>query len=346
MLQIISRKLTIALLSLLLCIMPLYTGFVADAKAAAQAVWREQQTTSTVLMVSPDDFGFNSETAGSNLFQNRAADSGNVQKQALQEFDAMVAKLRAAGIRVIRLPSRMDARTPDAVFPNNWFSLHKRNTGERVLVGYPMLAPNRRAERRLERLQNQLAADGLAVSRVIDLSSFEQQGQYLEGTGSMVLDRAHRITYAALSPRTEPSVLQEFAQKFQYRPVSFHSYDRGGVPVYHTNVMMSVGRRFAVICTESIRDTSERDVVLRELQRTGKQIIPITLEQMGRMCGNILELRSPKGPLIVMSQTAYDHFTPQQRKELQRFGTLFPVQIPTIEAIGGGSARCMLGEVF
>lgn len=346
MLQIISRKLPVVLFSLLLCILPLYTGFVADAKTAAQAAWREQQTTSTVMMVSPDDFGFNTETAGSNLFQNRAADSGSVQKQALQEFDAMVARLRAAGIRVIRLPSRMDARTPDAVFPNNWFSLHKLSTGERVLVGYPMLAPNRRAERRLEHLGNRLAADGLAVSQVIDLSSFEQQQKFLEGTGSMVLDRAHRITYAALSPRTEPSVLQEFAQKLQYRPVSFHSYDCGGVPVYHTNVMMSVGKRFAVICAESIRDTSERDAVLGELRRTGKHIITITLEQMGMMCGNILELRSPKGPLIVMSQTAYDHFTLQQKKELQRFGTLLPMQIPTIEAIGGGSARCMLGEVF
>lgn len=346
MLQIISRKLTIALVSLLLCIMPLCTGFVADAKAAAQAIWREQQTTSTVLMVSPDDFGFNAETAGSNLFQHRVADTGNVQKQALQEFDGMVAKLRAAGIRVVRLPSRMDVKTPDAVFPNNWFSLHLLSPRERVLVGYPMLAPNRRAERRLGELGRRLAADGLPVGRAIDLSSSEQQGKFLEGTGSMVLDRAHRITYAALSPRTESSVLQDFAQKLQYRPVSFRSYDRGGVPVYHTNVMMSVGKRFAVICAESIRDQAERDAVLGELRRTGKHIIPITLEQMGTMCGNILELRSPKGPLIVMSQTAYDHFSPQQRKELQRFGKLMPMQIPTIEAIGGGSARCMLGEVF
>jgi len=344
---VFSRLLQLALAVLLLCsTLPAHAVDVVRAGSGSQAAYREQQTTSTVLMVSPDDFGFNAETAGSNLFQNRPDASSSPQKQALKEFDAMVTTLRDAGIRVIRLPSRMDARTPDAVFPNNWFSLHALSTGKRILVGYPMLAPNRRAERRLDQLERQLAADGLVVHRVIDLSSFEQQGKFLEGTGSMVLDRANRITYAALSPRTEPSVLQDFAHKLQYRPVSFHSFDRGGTPVYHTNVMMSVGKHFAVICAESIRDLQERDRVVRELQRTSKEVITINLEQMGKMCGNILELRAPQGPLIVMSQTAYDHFTPEQRKKLQRYGKLLPVQIPTIEAIGGGSARCMLGEVF
>ncbi len=341
---IFPRLLQLALVLLLLC--SALPANAVDAVRGSQAVYREQQTTSTVLMVSPDDFGFNAETAGSNLFQNRPDASSSPQKQALKEFDTMVTTLRDAGIRVIRLPSRMDARTPDAVFPNNWFSLHALSTGKRILVGYPMLAPNRRAERRLDQLERQLAADGLTVHQVLDLSSFEQKGKFLEGTGSMVLDRANRITYAALSPRTEPSVLQEFALKLQYKPVSFHSYDRGGTPVYHTNVMMSVGKRFAVICAESIRDQHERDRVVRELQRTGKEVITITLEQMGNMCGNILELRSLKEPLIVMSQTAYDHFTPQQLKKLQRYGKLLPVQISTIENIGGGSARCMLGEVF
>jgi len=344
---IFPRILQFALAALLLCFTP-PAGAVDSVGpgAGSQAVYREQQTTSTVLMVSPDDFGFNAETAGSNLFQHRSADGGSVQKQALQEFDDMVTKLRSAGIRVIRIPSRMDAITPDAVFPNNWFSLHSSGSGKRTLVGYPMLAPNRRAERRLDQLERQLAAEGLGVDQLIDLSGFEQQGKFLEGTGSMVFDRADRITYAALSPRTEPSVLQDFAQRLHYRPVSFHSYDRGGTPVYHTNVMMSVGKRFAVICAESIRDQQELDTVLRELQRTGKEVITITLAQMGTMCGNILELRSPQGTLIVMSQTAYDHFSPQQRKKLQRYGKLLPVQIPTIETIGGGSARCMLGEVF
>lgn len=233
------------------------------------------------------------------------------------------------------------------MFPNNWFSLHKLGIGRRVLVGYPMLAPNRRAERRLDQLQHKLAADGLAVDQVLELSSpFEQQGRFLEGTGSMVLDRVNRISYAALSPRTDTAVLQEFGQKLGYRPVSFHSNDRTGTLVYHTNVMMSVGSRFVVVCADSVRDRGERETLLRELKRTGKEIIEITTEQMGKMCGNILELRSPKGPLIVMSQTAYDHFTQEQKKRLQSFGRLLPVQIPTIEAIGGGSARCMLGEVF
>jgi hypothetical protein len=181
---------------------------------------------------------------------------------------------------------------------------------------------------------------------VIDLSDFEQQGKFLEGTGSMVLDRANRVAYAALSPRTDNTVLLEFSKKLGYRPVTFVSNDRGGTPVYHTNVVMSVGSGFAVICAESISDIRVRDAVLDELRNSGKQVITITAEQMGKMCGNILELRSPKGPIIVMSQTAYDNFSTAQRRELESFGRLLPVRIPTIETIGGGSARCMLGEVF
>ena len=321
-------------------------GASAQDGSATQAAYREQQTTSTVFMVSPDDFGFNVETAASNAFQDKSADIANAQQQARREFDATVERLRGAGIRVIVLPSRKDVRTPDAVFPNNWFSLHEMEGGKRLLVGYPMLAPNRRAERRLDELQTQLAADGLRVDRVIDLSAFEQQGRFLEGTGSMVLDRANRIAYASLSPRTDAAVLEEFGGRLQYRPVSFRSYDSGGALVYHTNVMMSVGSRFAVICAESIRDVHERTAVMDALRRSGKEVITITLAQMAKMCGNILELRTARGPVIVMSQTAYDNFTPEQRSELQRFGTLLAVPIHTIEAIGGGSARCMLGEVF
>jgi hypothetical protein len=318
----------------------------AHAAPAVPAPLGERQTTSTVFMVSPDDFAFNAETAGSNRFQDRSAEGADARAKAMLEFDAAVEALRKAGIRVIRMASRADVKTPDAVFPNNWFSLHSLEGGPRVLVGYPMLAPNRRLERRLAELQARLSADGLPVDEVIDLSPFEEKGLFLEGTGSMVLDRANRIAYAALSPRTDPAVLQELARRMQYRPVRFRSYDAGGALVYHTNVMMSVGSRFAVVCADSIRDPQERRAVVDQLKRSGKEVIPITQAQMGKMAGNILELQSGRGPVIVMSRTAYDHFTPEQRASLEHHGRLLPLAIPTIEAIGGGSARCMLGELF
>lgn len=308
--------------------------------------YREQQTTGTVLMVSPDDFAFNQETAKSNLFQNRDADSSRIQKQAMAEFNVMVKKLRGASIRVIRIRSRNDIKTPDAVFPNNWFSLHWMADGERILVGYPMLAPNRRAERRMELLSKKLCLQGFKVSKTIDLSQYEEQGKFLEGTGSMVLDRTNRVAYASLSPRTDREVLNDFSHKLVYRPVAFSSYDTEGNLIYHTNVMMSVGERFAIICSEAIRNEQERIQVIEELKQSGRKVITITLDQMKHMCGNILELRRKGSNVIVMSQTAFDNFMPDQKKALARFGKLLPVHIKTIETIGGGSARCMLGEVF
>ena len=343
----LPSRLPSILAALILLPLPVLAGETgARGAPAAPATGRERQTTSVVLMVSPDDFGFNAETAGSNAFQERSADGEGARSRALREFDAAAEALRQAGVRVIRLPSRTDVRTPDAVFPNNWFSLHALEGGPRVLVGYPMLAPNRRAERRLAELRARLVAEGLPVDEVVDLGPFEERGLFLEGTGSLVLDRANRVAYAALSPRTDSVVLEEFARRMRYRPVRFRSTDAAGVAVYHTNVMMSVGSRFAVVCAESIPDPEERRALLEELRRTGKDVIPITRAQMARMAGNILELRSARGPVIVMSRTAYDHFTPAQRASLERHGRLLPLAIPTIEAVGGGSARCMLGEIF
>ena len=306
----------------------------------------ERQTTDTVFMVSPDDFAFNQETAQSNLFQNKEMDSVMARKRAMTEFSGVVKRLRSSGIRVITLPSRRDVKTPDAVFPNNWFSLHRMGSGERILVGYPMLATNRRAERRIEELKRKLRVNGIKVSRTLDLSRHEEKGKYLEGTGSMVLDRAHRIAYASLSPRTDRTVLADFSEKMGYRPVAFSSYDSGGRLIYHTNVMMSVGDRFAVVCAEAIRDTQERATVLKELEQSGKSVIAITLDQVRAMCGNILQLHVKGKKVIMMSATAYAHFTPEQKKILGAFGRLIPVNIETIETIGGGSSRCMLGEVF
>lgn len=306
----------------------------------------ESQTTCTVFMVSPDDFAFNQETAQSNLFQNKGIDSVMARNRAMTEFSRMVKKLRSSGIRVLTIPSRRDVKTPDAVFPNNWFSLHKLGSGERILVGYPMLAANRRAERRIEELRQKLLESNIKVSRIIDLSRHEEEGRFLEGTGSMVLDRVHRIAYASLSPRTDRNVLADFSEKLGYRPVAFSSYDSGDRLIYHTNVMMSVGDHFAVVCAEAIRDTQERAAVLKELEQSGKKVVTITLDQVRAMCGNILQLRAKGKKFIVMSTTALEHFTPEQKKVLGGFGRLIPVNIKTIETIGGGSSRCMLGEVY
>ncbi len=305
------------------------------------------QNTDTVLMVSPDYFGFNAETAGSNVFQNQMDDVEQVRQQALQEFGDMTQKLQDAGVRVIILPSRKDVVTPDAVFPNNWFSVHKKSDGERVLVLYPMMAPNRQAERQVDLLKTKITDQGFAVDKVTDLTGHEKSGHYLEGTGSMVLDRVHGVAFAVLSPRSSLEVLEDFGKRMGYKIVSFHSQDKNGSDIYHTNVMMSVAGEFAVVCLESIKDELERKKVVDELHRLGKKIIPITLEQIYHMCGNVIELNTAdNSKVLLLSKTAYDAFTPEQKAALSEYCTLLPVSIPTIEKIGGGSARCMVGEVF
>lgn len=305
------------------------------------------QNTDMVLMVSPDDFGFNAQTAESNAFQNKQENPSEITQTALKEFSAMVEQLQQAGVRVIVLPSRRDVRTPDAVFPNNWFSVHRSPDGSRTLVLYPMLAPNRRAERQRDLLKSRLQEQGLAIDRIVDLSSYESDGKFLEGTGSMVLDREHGVTFAVLSPRTNREVVDDFCRQLGYRPVTFHSRDTKGTAIYHTNVVMSVGSEFAVICLESIRDAQERNAVEQALKELGKKVIPISLEQVYHMCGNVMELEGKNGTkILLMSRTAYDHFTPEQKRTLAEFCTLLPVDIPTIENIGGGSARCMVGEIF
>jgi len=345
--EVYMQRVTKLFLLLFLLSVPVTNTFSeVPAVSVRSELSGERQTTDTVFMVSPDDFAFNQETAQSNVFQKRSAETVLLQKRAMAEFRGMVKKLKASGVRVITLASRRDTKTPDAVFPNNWFSVHKGGNGERVVAGYPMLAPNRRAERRVDELTGKLRENGIAVSKTIDFSRHEAEGKFLEGTGSMVLDRTHHIAYASLSPRTDRSVLADFADKLGYRPVTFSSYDSTGSLIYHTNVMMSVGERFAVVCTDAIRDEQERAAVLKELEQSGKTVITITLDQVRSMCGNILELRAKGKRIIVLSKTAYEHFTPQQKKILGGFGSLLPVDITTIETTGGGSARCMLGEVF
>lgn len=299
------------------------------------------QLTNTILMVRPDTFGFNPETAVTNHFQHtEAAPHELVAKQAIQEFEQMVATLKSHTINVVVIPSPEGKITPDAVFPNNWVSFHENGT----MVVYPMLAPNRRLERQPNVVK---LASGGAVRNTVDLTHFEQEGEILEGTGSLVLDRVHKIAYAALSPRTTKALTQQWCQMMGYEPVMFLAVGDDGTPIYHTNVVMGVGDGFVVVCLESIKDSRDRDAVVKKIEERGVTLIDITHDQLYAFCGNLLHVVGEDGKkYIVMSQTACDAFTSEQKKILETFGEIIPVSIPTIETIGGGSARCMMAEVF
>lgn len=304
---------------------------------------QETQSTSTVLMIRPVRFAGNEQTAASNRFQNldRQQTAASVQAAALLEFDTLVAALRAAGVRVFVLDDTPEPHTPDSIFPNNWVSFHADGT----VVLYPMLAPNRRLERRMDALQY-LSEQGLRIRQTIDLTTHEADEKYLEGTGSLALDRVHRIAYACVSPRTDLDVLGDFAQRLDYELVTFDASDANGVPIYHTNVVMCVGTRFAVVCTEAIA-AHERAAVLHALRSTGHEVIEITLAQMQGFAGNMLELQGAQGDCVALSQSAFDVLEPAQREQLQTLaGPLLVAAIPTIETLGGGSVRCMLAEVF
>ncbi len=293
----------------------------------------------TVLLVRPASFGFNAETAVSNHYQQQLAGSG-VTAQVLAEFDAAVATLRGRGVRVEVFEDAPEPAKPDAVFPNNWFSTH----ADGQLLLYPMCAPNRRTERRPELLAK-LACE-FAVREVVDLSGTEADGRFLEGTGSIIFDHAHRVAYAGLSPRTDAALFAQVARRLGYRPVAFRAVDARGQEIYHTNVMMCVGPGFAVICLESIADAAERAAVVESLTTTGHEIVAISQAQVGRFAGNMLAVEAAGRVLLVMSQQAHDALLPEQRQALARYAELVPLAIPTIETVGGGSARCMLAEIF
>ena len=253
----------------------------------------------------------------------------------------MVARLRERGVHTLVFEDTPEPHTPDAVFPNNWGTFHSDG---RVLL-YPMCAANRRAERRPEIL----AALGrqFAIREIVDISAHEEQNRFLEGTGSIIFDHVHRVAYAGLSVRTEQQLFEEVCARLGYRPVVFRASDAQGQEIYHTNVMMCVGAGFAVVCLESIRNEAERAAVIHSLTATGHEIVSISLEQVSRFAGNMLTLRTATGAeLLVMSQSAYNVLTPGQRHCLSQYAELVPMSIPTIETIGGGSARCMLAEVF
>ena len=302
----------------------------------------ESQSAATVLMIRPARFGFNPQTASSNAFQRApTAEPAGPRAAALAEFDAAVAALRRAGVEVIVAEDTPDPPKPDAVFPNNWVSFHRDG---RVVL-YPMQAPSRRAERREALIEELAQTGGFHISGSVDLAYREAEGKFLEGTGSLVLDRCAHVAYACLSPRTDLDVLGEFAQRLDYEPLAFEAFDRQGRPIYHTNVLMAVGSGFAVVCAEAIADPRQREQVLSRLAATGHEIVEITQPQMASFAGNCLELSAPQGPVVVMSEAAWGSLQGAQRAVLERQGPVLRIAIPTIESIGGGGIRCMLAEV-
>lgn len=297
------------------------------------------QTTSHILMIRPVDFKFNEQTAGDNKFQV-ASEQANVQQKALAEFDGFVSILRENGVDVTVVNDTLQPETPDSIFPNNWVSFHE----DGAVFLYPMHSPNRRLERRKDIIEE--LGKSFEVKHLTDLSFFEQQGLFLEGTGSMVLDRTNKIAYACLSVRTDKDVLENFAMLTGYEIVAFHAVDADGFPIYHTNVMMCIGEKFAVVCLESIKSTEDKIAVLENFKATHKTVIDISFDQMNHFAGNMLEVQNKNGEsLLVMSEQALKALHGTQITALSAFSKIVTAPLYTIEQNGGGSARCMLAEV-
>lgn len=293
-------------------------------------------------MVRPAAFGFNDETAANNFFQhNMGPDRKGIHQKALAEFDTMVDILRSHEIEVLVLEDSKEPPKPDAIFPNNWIS----TSPDGKIFIYPMYAANRRTEKRDELLKQLTSL--YVVTDLQDWSEFEAEGRFLEGTGSMVIDYDNEMIYAAISERTNLSVLEKFASANGYQAIVFLATDKEGHPIYHTNVVMALGEKFAVLCEEAIEEEWELIAVKQLLESTGHAIIPITRDQLYAFAGNMLELKNKKGEsLIVLSQTAMNALRPEQIHQLQSFARLVPVAIPTIEQVEGGSVRCMMAEIF
>jgi hypothetical protein len=305
------------------------------------------QTTNTILMIRPVAFRMNEQTAVNNYYQKvlDGLDANSVNAKAQQEFDTFVEKLTHAGIEVIVVNDTLEPNTPDSIFPNNWVSFHEN--GDVVL--YPMFAENRRAERR-EDILDILEEKGFEIKNTIDYTEAENEGYFLEGTGSIILDRTNEIAYCALSPRADEEIFIEFCEDLELEPVIFEAYqtvNNERKHIYHTNVMMCIADNFAVICADCIDDKSERKMVLESLKDSGKEIILISEDQVNRFAGNMLQLHNNKGEKqLIMSTSAYQALTPKQIETLDKHCPIIHSSLDTIELCGGGSARCMMAEVF
>ena len=297
-------------------------------------------------MVRPHSFRKNEETATNNHYQRDIAQASpeEIIERAQEEFDGLVDQLKAAGIEVVMFDEAEPHETPDALFPNNWISTHADGT----VALYPMFAPNRRTERREDVplvLEHQFGFD---VRQIIDFTEFESHNKFLEGTGSIVLDRVNRKAYAALSDRTDARALEHFCDQLDFEPVAFQAFqtaDNQRLPIYHTNVMMSIGSGYAVVCLDCIDSDDERKQVVNAIAQDGLELIAITEEQVNQFAGNMLELTGDDGPVLVMSASAYQSLVPEQIEKLQQHTTLLHAPLPTIETCGGGSARCMIAEI-
>ena len=306
-----------------------------------------KQTTNTILMIRPIGFRMNEQTAVNNYYQ-KVLDNllpETVNTKAQQEFDAYVEKLRGIGVNVVVVHDNKEYDTPDSIFPNNWVSFHE--SGDVGL--YPMFAENRRLERR-EDVLDKLEEEGFVINNIVDYTSAEAEELYLEGTGSLLLDRENRIAYCALSPRADEDLFIEFCEDFEYTPVLFtanQTVNDKRKAIYHTNVMMCLAETFAVICLECIDDKKERKDVVSHLKQTGKEIIPITEAQVNNFAGNMLQVKGADDtPYLIMSQAAYDSLTKDQINRIEKHCPILSSSLDTIEACGGGSARCMMAEVF
>lgn len=298
------------------------------------------QTTSHLLMIRPVNFSFNQETAVNNAFQ-LGADDEDAQAKALKEFEDFVQLLLDNDLDVTVVNDTPLPYTPDSIFPNNWISFHERGT----ICLYPMFALNRRQERKPQLIESLKAK--FNTSTVVDFTHYEKNNRFLEGTGSLVLDRRFKIAYACLSPRTDIDVLDEFCRSMKFLPVAFEAFDESGKAIYHTNVMMCVADRYVVICLESITNLQQRESVISAINMTAKKIISIDMKQMNHFAGNMLQVQNRKGKtFLLMSSQAYQSLSAQQVKELKKYNALLHSPLDTIEANGGGSARCMIAEVF
>lgn len=298
------------------------------------------QTTSHLLMIRPAAFAYNAETAVNNAFQKQTiADDTN--ERAQEEFDNFVLLLRANGVDVTVIQDNAEPHTPDSIFPNNWVSFH----GNGAVVLYPMFAVNRRAERNKEVLEK--LSVKFPIKKNIDLTHYESKNIFLEGTGSMILDRNHHIAYANLSPRTNEEVLLDFCRKMHYKPITFRATDQNGQDIYHTNVVMCLGSKFVVICMEAVKSEADRKLLYDSFAKTGKEVVNISLNQMNHFAGNMLQVKNDKREkLLIMSSQAYFSLHQSQITELEKYCRIIHSPLNIIEENGGGSARCMMAEVF
>ncbi|WNW01790.1 arginine deiminase-related protein [Tenacibaculum sp. HL-MS23] len=306
-----------------------------------------QQTTNTILMVRPASFRMNEQTAINNYYQQELAGMlpATINAKAQQEFDAFVIKLKAVGVNVIVVEGTKEPDTPDALFPNNWISFHENGD----VAIYPMFAENRRLEKREDILEI-LEEKGFEIKNVIDYSAAEEEGLFLEGTGSMILDRTYNKAYCALSPRADEELFIEFCEDFEYTPVVFtanQTINEKREAIYHTNVMMCVAESFAIICLEAIDDKKEKKNVLKHLKSDKKEIITITEKQVNQFAGNMLQVKGANDErFLIMSSSAYKSLTKEQLQKIEKHNAIIHSPLDTIEFCGGGSARCMMAEIF